>query len=245
MAAAQAIGEHAESEAQSIKTLAVTEAKNVTEQAQKDAEAEIQAAKDKASEEANQLTNAAEQKVAESQAEVERFSEEKKKIEFEIEQAKKQLRNVLNVAAKFPKKKIFSLNTFTIDKETYDALMDALEYHIGLVNNTLTSDEDRQAAADERKRQEEITANMEQEVQQRAIIEIQPYIDELEEEKKEYEKRREKADQTILNMANRTANRILSDYAKLTKEEKKKLLIPAYTAEKRELQKTDDFEILF
>ena len=129
MAEAQAIVEQAESEAQAIKTLAVTEAQNAAEQVKNDAEAEIQAAKDKASEEANQLINAAEQKAAESQAEVKRLAEENEKIKCETVQAQKQLKNLINSAAKFPNKKLFSINTFTIDKETYDALMDALEYH--------------------------------------------------------------------------------------------------------------------
>lgn len=248
----QIAAKKSQQDAEEIKNKAVREAYATAERAQNDAKTikkqadeYAQAIMDNALAEANNITNEAEQKAEELQAENKQLSDENEKIKRDTEQTKKQLVNLISSAAKFPNKKIFSHNMYTIDKETHDALMDALEYHIRLVNNTVTSDEDRQAAADERKRQEEITANMEQELQQRAIIEIQPYIKELEEEKKEYEKRREKADQTILNMVNRTANRMLSGYAKLSKEEKKKLLIPAYTAEKRELQKTDDFDILF
>lgn len=217
----QAAEKKARQDADEITNKAVREAYATLERAQNDAET----IKKQAADEAEKVTKNARAENEKLKGENSGIRAENEKIKRDTEQERKQLKNVLNSAAKFPTKKIFSRNMFTIDKEKYDALTEALEYHISLVNNTLTSDEDRQAAADERKRQEEITANMEQEVQQRANQMISAHKKALDKEMENYKKETElkirlKYEKCIEYYAKQDANAAIDKYNKHMKEKR-------------------------
>lgn len=138
-----------------------------------------------------------------------RLTEENKKIRRETEDNRRQLINLMSLSAKMPKRKICKRDTYTMDKETYNSLMDALSYHSKLINNTLTSDEDRQAAADERERQQRITADMERNIQRQASQMIAVHMEKLNEE---YERNKEKMEYEFKQAKIKAEQRIQSKY---------------------------------
>lgn len=164
----KAIIDKAAESASVIRDRAEIDAKALREEADEYA----QSVRDKALEEAAQIINAAKQEAEELRAENQRLSKENEKIKNDTEQERKQLDILADRAVKSIKRKPFSRETFTMNKEQHDEILEAAGYIKRSSHNTLTSDEDRQAVADERKRQELITANLQQEIAQKAAQQV-------------------------------------------------------------------------
>ena len=131
-----------------------------------------------------------------------------------------------------PRRSIFSIGNFVSNKNQYEAFLSLVETVKHHFRNTLTSDEDRQAAADERKRQEQMTANMHHDIRQQAKqmaeLMIQQTIDALDDKKQEYEKLCKKQKGYIIRCANKIAVHISKNFAKLSADHQNKLIERSY-----------------
>ena len=175
------------------------------------------------------------------------LQENNSNLQQEIQDKRNEIATLADVAAKFPRKKInpFSRkeDTFIMNREQYDEYIDSCKNIKQLVNNTLTSDEDKRACAEARQQQEKLIREYEQRIQQQAQEITQKVVAEYEAKSQEYDKLIKNEKKYIITKAIRVAEKTSPAFSKLDKAEKIRLIQRNLIELQTESTDSDDFSL--